>query len=228
MINSSSVLAIIPARENSKRLKRKNILKFNNKPLLASSIISAKKSKYIDRLILSTESKFIKNIKKKFRCEVPFLRPKHLSKDNISASEVVYYVVKRLKKKYDIILLLQPTSPLRTIQDIDSAIKFFIKINAKSLVSVSKHPKANKNLVKINKKLLIRRTSKNNKNFFFMNGAIYLAKRNFFLKRRKFFHKNETVAYKMPYSRSIDIDTEEDFNKVIKIFKNENYSSSRY
>ena len=99
MILNKSIIAVVTARLNSKRLKHKNILKFKNKTLIEHTYIAAKKSKYIDRIILSTESKKIAMIAKKIGYEIPFMRPKNLSKDSVNPRQVVWHALNKLKKK---------------------------------------------------------------------------------------------------------------------------------
>lgn len=224
MILGKSVLGIIPARYGSKRLRLKNIRLVNNKPLLAWTILSAKKSQYLDKIILSTESKKIVKIAKRYGCQVPFVRKKNLSSDTANSIEVILYTLKRLKKHFDYVMLLQPTSPLRLSSDIDGALKKIIKSKANSLVSVYKSKKPNKFLVRINncgfvervkKKQLLKKSGRYN---YYLNGMIYLVRFDFILKNKSFFSKN-TIPFNIPEKRSIDVDTEKDFKKLKKIFK---------
>ena len=122
MIDNKRVLAIIPARGGSKGVPRKNIRNLAGKPLIAWTIKEGKKSKYIDRLILSSEDSEIIEIAKAYGCDVPFVRPEELAKDNTSGVEPVLHAVSKLEG-YDIVVLLQPTSPLRTVTDIDKCIE---------------------------------------------------------------------------------------------------------
>jgi len=130
------IIGIIIARENSKRLKKKNIKKLWGKPLLAHTIIAAKNSIYLDKVIISTESKNIIKIAKKYKCEAPFIRPKKLSLDYVSATDVLFHALKKINECFDYAVLLQPTSPLRTAEDIDQSIVKIINENGDSLISV--------------------------------------------------------------------------------------------
>ena len=123
MLNGKTILAIIPARGGSKGIPRKNIKPLAGKPLIAWTIEEAKKSKYIDRLILSSEDEEIIRIAKKWGCEVPFVRPKEFAEDETSGIEPILHAIETLSEKYDYVCLLQPTSPLRTVNDIDGCIK---------------------------------------------------------------------------------------------------------
>lgn len=111
------ILAIIPARKGSKGLKDKNIKDFCGKPLICWTIQSAIKCKFIDKVIVSTDSKKIKDISIKYGAEVPFFRPKKYSDDKAKTLDAVNYTVKKLEKDKsyfaDYIVTLQPTSPLR-------------------------------------------------------------------------------------------------------------------
>ncbi len=192
MISGKKVIAIVPARLGSKRLKFKNLKIFNGKPLFLWSMISARHSKYIDEIYLSTDSKKINNIALRNGFNINRLRNKSLSKDKTTSSELILDIFAKIKEKFDFFILLQPTSPLRLVKDIDKAIKRIILEGASSLISVN---------------------SKNKK----INGAIYIQKVKHFIKNKKFKYKN-TLIYKMPEKRSVDIDTKSDFEKALKYY----------
>lgn len=218
MISNKSIIAVVTARLNSKRLKYKNILKYKNKTLIEHTYISTKKSKYIDRIIISTESEKIAKIAKKIGYEIPFIRPKNLSRDSVNPREVVWHALKKLKKKYDIVVLLQPTSPLRKTSDIDNSIKKFFTTKLDSLVSIYKSSKKGRFKVKIkDKKYIIKDylNKKIRKNNYFINGAIYIAKVNFFMRKKNFYH-SKSGFYLMPEKRSVDIDYKKDLKKLSK------------
>lgn len=130
-----NILTIIPARSGSKGVPNKNIKKFRDKPLLAWSIEQAKQTEYYKegnmKIIVSTDSEKYKEIALKWGAEVPFLRPKELSKDLSTDYEFINHALNWLKenKKYtpDIILQLRPTSPYRKIEDINKCLKIFIE-----------------------------------------------------------------------------------------------------
>jgi len=142
-----NVLAIIPARGGSKRIPYKNIQNLAGKPLIAHTIIAAKKSKVIDKIVVSTDDKKIAKISEAHGIEVPFLRPKNISKDNSSTIEAVKHTLEFLRTNQDyipdMIIILQPTSPLRTTGSIDNAIKILSKSKSSCVITVSKikkHP----------------------------------------------------------------------------------------
>src|SRR5262249_46947636 len=123
MIGSSRVLAIITARGGSKGLPGKNIIDLGGKPLLAWSIEAAHRARHVDRLILSSEDDDIIAVAKKFGCEVPFRRPREFATDAAMIDPVLTHALDHLDEAFDYLVLLQPTSPLRTAADIDGPIK---------------------------------------------------------------------------------------------------------
>jgi len=138
MYKDKKILALIPARGGSKGLPRKNIKPLLGKPLIAWTIEQSLASKYLDKVVVSTEDKEIAEISKKYGAEVPFIRPKELAKDDTPSIDVVLHAIDFLEKKelFNIIVLLQPTSPLRTISDIDNSIEFLFSKNAQAIISV--------------------------------------------------------------------------------------------
>ena len=158
MLNKKkSFLAIIPARGGSKSIKNKNLYIIKKKPLIYYTIKSAINSKYLNAILLSTDSIKIANYVKKFsKIKIPFLRPKKLAGDKILTLPVLKYTLlryeKMLKNKFDFVVLLQPTSPLRTSNDIDNSIKLLNKKKTDSLISVTSvganHPLRMKNFKK--------------------------------------------------------------------------------
>ena len=212
------MLAIIPAKKNSKRLPNKNIKLLNGKPLIAYTIQAAKKSKVIDRIIVSTDCPKIASISRKYGAEVPFYRPKKLTGNKIGKVEVCRHVIKLLNKKeaikYENIIVLQPTSPLRIARDIDESFKIFKKKKANSVISFSQTKpmqwyyelKQSGKFKTIKKNYKISKKSKIN---FVLNGAIYIFKTNFILKYKNY--KSNSYYYIMPKKRSVDIDDIYDF-----------------
>ena len=229
-----NILAIIPAREGSKGIPKKNIKKLVNKPLIAYTISEAKKSKFLSKIIVSTDSKKIEKIAKKLGSET-MIRPKKLAQDNSSTLHVIQHVIKNLKSldnfDTDIVITLQPTSPLRTAADIDSAIKLFLKSKCDSVIGMTEvtHPPEFMYRI-INKKIkpLIKTKIKSKRRqdmpkTYQINGAIYICNRNLIMKKHTMFGKN-IVPYLMPSERSIDIDTMFDFDLAKTILKNKLYS----
>ena len=218
MINGKSVLAIIPARGGSKGVPRKNVKILAGKPLISWTIEEAKKSKYIDRLILSSDDEEIIRVAKRWGCEVPFVRPKELAQDDTPGIEPVLHALSELTG-YKFVLLLQPTSPFRTVEDIDVAIEACLKNNADTCVSVSKVEKSpywmyEVDEYKVMKPLLNPEQIYNSRQLlptiYSLNGAIYLSSCDWLRKDKRFIN-DKTFPYIMPVNRSIDIDSELDF-----------------
>jgi len=221
MIGKKSIIAVIPARLKSKRLAKKNIKILGGKPLICWTIDQAKKSKYIDEIIVSTESRKIAKIAENNGINIPFLRPSNLASDKISPVKACLHLLKKIKKKYDYILVLQPTSPLRKSKNIDDAIKFIYKKKNKSVISIYCSKLNKKHQIYLTKKNFLTKNKKRRKNTkknFYLNGAIYIARTNFFIKKGNFFTK-VTKPFFMSEKISHDIDSLADFMKVKKILK---------
>ena len=213
-------IAIIPARSGSKGLKDKNIRRLVGKPLLAYSIEAAKESGIYDEVMVSTDSKQYADIARDCGANVPFLRSKTVSSDTASSWDTVKEVLdnyKHMGKVYDAFCLLQPTSPLRTVDDIKEAYAIFQKVET-SVISVCEveHSPLWCNTLPEDRSLdgFIKR--QNNKQrqaigkYYRINGAIYFVKTEE-LYKDDFFYRKGSYAYVMPRDRSIDIDTEIDF-----------------
>jgi len=218
------MLAIIAARGGSKGLKNKNVLNLNGKPVIAYSIQDALKSKFITKIIVSTDSPKIAKIAKDFGAEVPFLRPKKLSQDNSSINNAFEHAIKFLEKKgfyYDNFISLGGCCPVRAKNDIDQAVELYFKKKAKTLVSVKENNKPiewyfrktkDGRLVKFKKKKIQNRQG--HEKFLIPNGSIYVFNTKQLLKNiqtNKDYTNNRTFYYLMPEERSIDIDNLNDF-----------------
>ena len=222
MINGQSILAIIPARDGSKRLPGKNIKILGDKPLIAWTIIAAQGSSYIDRIIVTTDSEKIAKVSKDWSAEIPFKRPNHLAQDNTTTEEVAYHALCWIKNNeslfYDYFIFLQPTSPLRTKQHIDEAIERFDENRnyCDKVVSVYKLKCYNKNLIKNKKQIKFNESvidinkNRKEKEYFFVNGAIYFCTTQNFLKDNQLYF-GDCIPYIMDRKCSLDIDTEEEF-----------------
>ena len=225
MINKKKILCIIPARKGSKGILNKNIKLFNKKPLIYWTIKESLKSKYIDRCIVSTDSEKIKNISIKFGADAPFLRPKKISTDKSDVEEAISYTINKLSEKFDFIILLQPTSPLRTSKEIDRAIRVFEKKNYFNLVSITKNHNPIEWILTKSKKGKIdfllnkyRYRRQDGKLLYSPTGSIFISKIKYFL-RNKTFYTNNTYGFEMDNIKSIDIDSEEDFKLAEIIHK---------
>ena len=217
-------LAIIPARGGSKRLPNKNILNLNGKPLIVWSIEAAKKSKYIDDVVVTSDSEKILDIAKKYNVKT-IKRPDDLASDMATTFDVIKHTIDSLQNKYKYIILLQPTSPLRNEKHIDEAIELLKNKNADAVISVCEtdHSPLWSNTLPENLDMrnFLRDEIKNKRSqdlpkFYRLNGAIYICKTDKLLEEKSFFIKNNIYAYIMDRKSSIDIDDEIDF-KLAKV-----------
>lgn len=210
------ILAVIPARGGSKGVPRKNIRDLAGKPLIAWTIEEAKKSKYIDRLILSSEDDEIIEVAKQFGCEVPFKRPLELAQDDTPGIAPVLHAIE-MCPGYDYVVLLQPTSPLRTVEDIDGCIEKLLGNNAEFCVSVTEPEKSpywmytleNEKMVPLlqQEELVVRRQEL--PKVYALNGAVYVGRTSSLIEEKTFLTVN-TLAYIMNQKNSLDIDNEMD------------------
>ena len=228
MYKGKKVLAIIPARGGSKRLPNKNILELVGKPLIVWTIDEANKSKYIDKMIVSTDSAEISEISRRAGAEVPFIRPSVFANDKADAISVLKHSIEFYEGIYDYVLLLQPTSPLRTVSDIDSAIEL-LNENTKAVVSVTEaeHSPLWSNTLPddMSMKNFIKKSIKNIRSqdlpkYYRLNGAVYVSEINYFYLEQGFLG-SKSKAILMTQMSSIDIDTELDL-KMCEIIINNN------
>lgn len=231
------ILAIIPARGGSKGIKNKNIKKLHKKPLLSYTAKAALNSKYFDKIVLSTDNKKIASIGVKLGFELPFIRPKELGGDDTPMFLVIKHCLNELKKtcKYepDIIVILQPTSPLRSSTHIDSAIEMFLNNKADSLVSISEiphtmipysamrlTPKGYLNFfLKYDEKKNLRQKKPK---FYSRNGALYIFSRECFEKKKSIFG-NKILPFLISKENSIDIDDNLDWFIADSLLKSKKY-----
>ncbi|CAN1212231.1 N-acylneuraminate cytidylyltransferase [Tumidithrix helvetica PCC 7403] len=223
MISGKTVLAIIPARGGSKGVPRKNIRNIAGKPLIAWTIAAAQRSKYIDRLILSSEDEEIIQIAQAWGCELPFRRPAELAQDCTPSILPIIYTLEQLAqgmppKHYDYVVLLQPTSPLRNVTDIDSCLEKCVNQQSNACVSVTKAEQnpywmymvdADSRMRSLMQSADVIPRRQDLPTVYALNGAIYVAKCEWLLQTKSFLTE-ETIAYLMPQERSLDIDTEID------------------
>lgn len=215
------ILAIIPARSGSKGIKDKNIKELNGKPLIAYTIEVARKSKIFEDIVVSTDSEKYADISKKYGALVPFLREEKLSGDQASSLDVILDVLEKMKqlgKEYDTLILLQPTSPLRTEEDLKQAYEFYLEKKASAVVSVCEmeHSPLWANTLPPSKKIdnFLRDIGNKNRQqlekYYRVNGAVYIVNVEYF-KKYKNFYQEDSYAYIMSRENSIDIDEDIDF-----------------
>lgn len=228
MIGSRRVLAVIPARGGSKGVPGKNILPVGGRPLIGWTIAAARESVHVDRAIVSTDDEEIMAVARDEGGETPYRRAPSLATDTATSVDVVLDALERVPG-YDIVVLLQPTSPLRTAADIDAALRLMIDRQAPGCVSVceaTEHPW-----------LMFRADGEGRLDSYcappqgsslrrqdlppayMLNGAVYAVQTVRLVGTRRFFVPGETVPYVMPIEKSHDIDTWDDLRRVDKIFQ---------
>lgn len=225
MYKDQKIIGVIPARGGSKGLPQKNIKPIYGKPLIAWTIEAALKSEYLDEIIVSTDSEEIKSVAERYGAKVPFLRPSELASDTSASMDVLIHAIDYLEqyesKTYDVLIMLEPTSPLREIKDIDASLEALINHKtALSIAGVSNVEGANPDFVVTLEDGLMR--SKNNfvvkrrqdiDDYYFYEGTVYASYISELKKRRNFYH-NRTLGYIVPKWKSFEIDDIVDFTII--------------
>lgn len=218
MIENQTVLAIIPARGGSKRLPKKNLLPLGGKPLIAWTIEAALKSRYIDRIVVSSDDPNILAIARSYGVET-LQRPDELATDTAGTFETVEHAILHSPRS-DLVVLLQPTSPLRKVHHIDEALTKAVAKNADAVISVceSDHSPLWSNTLPEDESMqnFLRDEVRNKRSqelakYYRINGAVYICKTAPLLEQKSFFQKANIYAYTMDRESSIDIDEEIDF-----------------
>ncbi|MDP3624755.1 MAG: acylneuraminate cytidylyltransferase family protein [Methanobacteriaceae archaeon] len=223
-----NIISVIPARGGSKGLLRKNVKSIAGTQLITYSINAANNSKYIKNSFISTEDPEIESISKNCGFEV-IKRPETLAKDNSLTIDVILHSLDFFEEKgaiIDLLVLLQPTSPLRTSIDIDNAIELYINNDCESVISVSELEHSPYWSLKLQNSYLIpsfgkeyfEKRRQDLPTLYSPNGAIFISKPEY-LRKHKTFYSEKTLPYIMPPERSIDIDTELDFKLAELILK---------
>lgn len=221
-------IAIIPARSGSKGVKDKNIRNFCGKPLMAFTIEAALKSGEFDEVMVSTDSEKYAEIARKYGANVPFLRSEATASDTASSWDMVDEVLlnyKKLGKSFDTFCLLQPTSPLRTVEDIKEAYQIYRDKADFAVVSVCEaehsplwcgHLPLNHEFINFVQPENLKQRQAGQK-FYRINGAIYIVNIEMFKTERNLYQKG-SFAYIMSQEQSVDIDTEVDFKLAELMF----------
>ena len=226
MYKGKKVLAIIPARGGSKGLPGKNIRPLLGKPLIGWSIEHAQQSKYIDEICISTDSEEIASVAETFGVSVPELRPIELATDKTPSSAFIIYTIDRYKmmgKMFDYFILLEPTSPLRDVEDLDSSIEILIDNHqCDSIVGVCKaedvHPAF---MVKLSENGFLLPYEDQMKtlrrqdlpDIFFFEGSVYVSKCDAYIQKKAFYH-DKTLPYIVPKWKSFEVDDIVDFTII--------------
>lgn len=229
MINGNKVLVLVPARSGSKGLKNKNILQLKGKPLLGWPISAALGSKYADEVILSTDSTEYQRIGLEQGARVPFLRPMELSGDKVASIDVILHCIKWFEdqsKVFDILVLLEPTSPTTDSIDIDNALeKLIFTSDVTSIVGVSKaecnHPSFaytkddNLRLIPFSGQAGATTRRQELDDAFYLDGSLYISFITT-LKQEKTFYTENTIGFEFPKWKAYEIDDEIDF-QIVKL-----------
>ncbi len=217
----AKILAIIPARGDSKRIPNKNIKLFNGKPLIYYTIKQAQESKLFDRIMVDTDSEEIAKLSIKLGSEAPFLRPKELAHDKARVVDAVIHLLNRLKQEQDYkpthITLLQTTSPFRELQDIHDCWNLMKKTNATTVLTVAPtHPRlyhmdADQNIFLVNGLESQSTNMQEWRDAYILNGCfVYIVKVSALQKEGNIITKN-TKAIICDKWRSVDLDEPEDW-----------------
>lgn len=220
MIEGKKTLAYIPARSGSKSVPHKNIADLNGKPVIAYTINAAKQSKYVDKVIVSTDSEEYAKIAREYGAEAPFLRPVELSGDRAREIDAALHLIEWLEgrgEQFDYILKLQATSPLRLAEDVDAAIEKLHEKKANCVISVSEaqvHPWWMNTLDdEMKMDSFLREEAYKNRQelptFYQLNGLVFAATWNH-IKEAKSWYGTNSYAIITPNSRSVDIDNPTD------------------
>lgn len=233
VIKNKRVLALIPARGGSKGLPRKNIRMLGDKPLIAWPIKSALASKYVDQVVVTTDDEEIAGIAKEYGAEVPFLRPSELAADTAPSSAAITHAIRYLELdgiKFDLIILLEPTSPLTDEFDIDKALEKIVISDAKSLVGIGMiedmHPEF---CVLLNNKEFLEpylrpkfgqvKRRQDLEGLYFFDGSLYISDIDYYKEHQTFYH-DLTLGYVFPKRKNLEIDDLIDFLFVESLVKN--------
>ena len=223
MYQNKKILAIIPARSGSKRIKNKNIAKLNKKPLIEYTIQTAKKCKYIDKIIVSSDSRKILKISERLGVKTPFLRDKayddRSSVDKATLAAV--YQTEQYYGKFDVVIQLMPNCPMRSIETLNSSIKKFVKSKKKSQISFFEYSFVNpwwahyikkNNIFPLNRKVFFeKKRSQDLVKLYCPTGSIWISDISS-LKKYKTFYSPSHGFFIMDFVESIDIDTQTDLN----------------
>jgi len=218
VIDGRTVLAVVPARGGSKGVPDKNIRMLGGKPLLAWTLEAAGQSRYIDACVVSTDSPRIAEVARQWGGNVPFMRPSELAKDDTPGIEPVIHAIQEMGE-YDLVVLLQPTSPFRSAEDIDRCLEAYVSSGATSVVSLVEADKPLSWMFTLGERGAIQSvlaeteialSRQEASKVFVLNGALYVSSCATVMETRSFFH-TDTHGYVMPKDRSLDIDTPLDF-----------------
>lgn len=231
MFQKKKILGLVTARSGSKGLPGKNFKPLNGKPLVQYALEAGLHSQFIDKVVLTSNCQQCIKIATKMGCEPPFVRPEELSTDKVSSFDVIKHAIEFLEaqgEKFDLFVLIEPTSPLRTSKNIDEALELMFNTDAQSLVSVARMDDQHPNFV-------FKRTDENKlapwldvefsplrrqdvTEAFYLEGSVYITFIETFLQRKAFCHDN-TSFYEVPKWMAPEVDDIWDFIYVEAIQK---------
>lgn len=217
MIDGRSVLGLITARGGSLGVPGKNLREVGGRSLIERTIDAANESRAVDRLILSSDDPEIIQAALLAGCEVPFVRPAELSTPEASSIAVVHHALEAVVGDYDLLVLLQPTSPLRAAGDIDGTVRAMVEQEAPACISVCLSDRSPYWLLSLDAEqrlspVMSTKLANRRQDLppaYYANGAVYAARCDW-IREHNDFLAPETVAYVMPKERSVDIDDETD------------------
>lgn len=230
MYQDKKIIAVIPARAGSKRIKNKNIVKLNNKPLIEYTLKVAKKCKYIDKIVVSSESKKILGIAEKLGVKTPFLREEAF--DDFSIVDIATLAAVKQSEKYygnfDVVVQLMPNCPIRSLKTLNSSIENFFKKKKNSQISFFEYNFVNpwwahfikkKNIQPVNKETFLKKKrSQDLGKLYCPTGSIWISNIKT-LKKYKTFYTPSYGHFIISFIEAIDIDTKEDL-ELAKKFTN--------
>lgn len=228
MYGNSTILAIIPAREGSKGIPGKNTKELNGHPLIAYTIAAARRSRYVDSVVVTTDSEEIAAVSRAYGAETPFLRPVELASDASRTIDAVVHAVGemvRLGRPHEVVVLLQPTSPLRRAEEIDGAIEAFFshgKLGLASVSDVTENPVLTRRLDRsgvLHPILPVPSTVRRQDmpRFWHVDGAVYVNRADDLTPETSL--NDNPIGFVVPRERSSDIDDIEDFLRAEKIMR---------
>lgn len=210
MINDRRVLAIVPARRGSQRLAGKNVRSLAGRPMVAWTLEAARGSELIDRLVISTDDPAVAAVAMDMGWPPPLMRPDHLSDAAASVVDVIEHVLDQISGSWDYVVLLQPTSPLRTAADIDGAIRLCDGSGAPAVIGVSPLPKPPAFYGRVDAEGRFETAGADFQSAVVINGAVYVGRPDV-LRRDRTFQSRGVRAYPMPLERGWDVDTAAEF-----------------
>ncbi|MEY8518860.1 acylneuraminate cytidylyltransferase family protein [Lachnospiraceae bacterium 29-84] len=232
MINGKRVLALIPARGGSKGIPKKNVIDLCGRPLISYSIKAGRQSRYVDDVVVTTDSEEIAEVSKAYGADVPFLRPGELASDTAKTIDAVLHAIDSLRirnREYDILALLQPTQPLRRAKDIDRALETYMDHGMQDVVSVKKvqeHPVLMRTIAQKGKlENLLKRNSTVRRQdmpvYYLVDGSIYINAINRLSQQTGF--NDNPIPFIMDAERSVDIDGWRDLERAEYLLNKENF-----